>query len=138
MPPYLSMLVVLALGTLFIVRVVAATRMDRKNRAYAWIMYAPQLAFPTVVLWVALERLRADPVLALALGVIGVGFGALVVRMIMRTSAALAKAVTENDVSTAAMEPLADYLLIFTVVSLLGLIGVGIVAIVWAALPGTH
>jgi hypothetical protein len=132
MPLTLSILAVVAVGILFTVRVVAATRMDRRNRAYAWVLYARLLVGPTVIALVAVVRLPTDPGLALALGAFGVGFGALIVRMIVRTSAALAKAVTDDDVSTAVTEPLADYVLTFTIVSVLGLIGFGIVAIVWA------
>lgn len=129
-------IIILVVGIPLVALVVASSRMERTNRAYPWALYAPRLMAPIAMLWIGFVKLPTDPGFAFALGLAGVGLGALVIRLILRTRAGLLRAETEDDVTVAVTEPNVDYLMTYAIFSVLGVLGIGILLIFIAVSQG--
>ena len=113
-------------------RIVAWRRSGSPRAGTVWLLFTPRLFGPAVLLFVGATMMATQPVLGLFLVLIGLGYGALVVRWIRGIARAAATTTTTEEFANATVEPSVDYMLTMTVVSVMGLIVIGVGAIVWA------
>lgn len=116
--------------TLF--RIVAWRRFATPRASTVWLFFTPRFFGPAALLVVGATTMTTQPVLGLLLVIIGLGYGALVVRWVRGIARAAATTTTPEEFANAAVEPSVDYMLTMTVVSVMGLIALGVAAIVWA------
>ena len=106
--------------------------MKAPQASSVWRFFTPQFFGPAGFLFVGVSLLRTSAVLGLVLAFVGLGYGAIVVRMVRRIVHAAASATTSEELANAAVEPTADYMLTMTLLSVMGLITIGVLAIIWA------
>ena len=80
----------------------------------------------------AVRQASNQPLLGLFIGLVGLGSGYLVVRMVRGVALGTATAASEDEVQAAIIEPTADFMLITTIIGVLILIAAGMVMIVVA------
>jgi beta-lactamase regulating signal transducer with metallopeptidase domain len=129
---------VLVVGFLALVllRHVAMRRLGTHQARYAWLSFAPSFLFPAAILWVAITQAWRQPIMGLVLGLIGVGYGFLLVRMVRGVARATASAGTRDELMGRMEEPTTDFLLITTIFGVVGLIVLGVALIVAAVVGG--
>lgn len=123
---------VAGLVALHLVQRVAIRRLGTKRARYAWLSLAPSFVLPAAFLWSAVSQASRQPILGLVLGVVGLGYIYLVVRMVRGVARATASATPGDEFQNVIDEPMTDFILITTIIGVLGLIAAGVVAIVVA------
>ena len=113
-------------------RLVALRRLGTPRPGSVWLFYTPQFLAPVALLVAGLMAIATMPLIGLGLALVGLGYGALVVRMVRRIARAAATATTSEELANAAIEPTAHYMLTMTVLGVMGLIAFGVLAIIWA------
>ena len=126
-----AVLIVAALSVVLI-RLFAARKVRTGRARYAWLFFAPNLVLAAVPLWLAATQASTHPLLAVILGVVGVGYGLLLLRLVRAVAGATSVAGSEDDLVAGIAEPTADFMLIATIAMVIGLILVGLGAIVVA------
>src|SRR6476661_6692513 len=117
---------------LVLVRLVASRRLRTGRARYAWLLFAPNLVMAAVPLWLAATQASSHPLLALVLGVIGLAYGLLLLRLARAVARATAAAGSEDELMAGIVEPTADFMLIATIAVVMGLVLVGLGMIVVA------
>ena len=136
------MVIPIALAGLYValvlVRLVAWRRLSPPRASSVWLFFTPQFFGPAGFLWAAATITPTSPLLGFVLAIVGLGYGALVLRMVRGVARGAATAKTPEDFANASVEPAVDYMLTMTVLSVMGLIVFGVVAIVWAVTTGSR
>jgi len=104
-------------------------RLGTRRARYAWLAFAPVLAVPVLMVWAAFSA-SSQPIVALFILLIGIFYGAILVRMVRGVARATATAETQDELMTAIQEPTVDFMLTTTIVGVLGMIVLGVVMIV--------
>ncbi len=117
---------------LVLLRHYAARRVIARQGQFVWLMFVPTLIGPIAIAWAAVQQFRAAPVFGAILAACALGYGAVLVRFLMRLSRSVSSAPPDQDVRVVATDVYADHL-----VGMLGFILLsGLVAmvglIVWA------
>ena len=135
-----STILIIALATfgLFVVRHVAARRLGTGRARYAWLIFLPSSLLPLTTLWLALRFASTEPGLAIVLGITGLGYGALLVRMIRGVARAAASAMTPAEVADRTVEPIGEFMVIVTVLLVIGTIVFGIVVFIVTLVSGSQ
>ena len=123
---------IIGLVALHLVQHVAVRRLGTKRARYAWLSLARGFVVPVALLVPAVTLASTQPFLGVVLGVVGLGYGYLIVRMVRGVARATASTASEAEVQAAIIEPMTDFMLITTIIGVVGLIAVGVVAIVVA------
>jgi hypothetical protein len=131
----LVIVLVIAYMTLFLLRLVSGRLAMRPSRR-AWLLVGPRFLTPVVMLIAAALIAPKEPIVGLFVAIMGLAFGGLVVWMGRALARASASATTPEELANAAVEPTAEFMLSSTILSLLGLLVIGLLAIVWAVLAG--
>ena len=121
---------------LVLVRIFAWRRLARPRASTVWLFFTPRFFGPALLLWVAATVVSTRPALGLILALVGLGYGAIVLRMVRGIARAAASATTPDELANATVEPSVDYMLTMTVLSVVGLLVIGVLAIVWAVTTG--
>lgn len=130
--------IALAVGyvVLVVVRLLAWRRFTPPRASTIWLFFTPRFFAPAALIYGAAAVIPTRPVEGLFLAGLGLAYGALVFRMIRRIARAATAATTAEEVTNAAIEPVADFMLTTMALSLIGLIVVGMAAIVWVVATG--
>jgi hypothetical protein len=131
----LFIVLVVVYMTLFLLRLVSGRLAMRPSRR-AWLLVGPRFLTPVVMLIAAALIAPKEPIVGLFVAIMGLAFGGLVVWMGRALARASASATTPEEFANAAVEPTAEFMLSSTILSLLGLLFIGLLAIVWAVLAG--
>jgi hypothetical protein len=132
----IAIVLTVAYVSFVVLRLVAGSRLSPPRASTIWLLFTPRLFIPVALIVVSATVITTRPVVGLFLALVGLGHGALVIRMIRRVARAAASATTMEDVANAAIEPSADFMLTTMAIGLVGLIVIGLVAIVWAVATG--
>jgi beta-lactamase regulating signal transducer with metallopeptidase domain len=122
----------IAYVALVLVRLVAWRRFSPPRASSVWLFFTPRFFGPGMLLVVAATVMTTRPALGIILAVVGLSYGAIVVRMVRGVAHAAASSTTLEEFANAAVEPSVDYMLTMTVLSVMGLLVLGVVAIIWA------
>ncbi len=124
---------VAALALLVLIRQFAARRVVARQGRFVWLFFMPALLGGVVMLWASIQLILSAPLVGLALATAGVIYLAVLVRFLTRLSRSVTSAGPQDDVASAMIAPLADYMgtimgvpLIVGLVAMLGLIIWGI------------
>lgn len=136
------MVVPIALATVYValvlVRLVAWRRFSPPRASSVWLFFTPRFFAPALFLVAAATVMPRWADLGLVFVILGLGYGAIVFRMVRGVARAAATAKTPEDFANASVEPESDYMLTMTVLSVMGLIVFGVVTIVWAITSGAR
>jgi hypothetical protein len=124
-------ILIVGYAVLLVFRHIAIRRLGSRT-GYAWLTFAPGFVFPAVILWLSISLVGRQPILGLVLWLVGLGYCWLLVRI----ARAAATASTPAEVIIATQAPTTDFVLITTILAVVGLIVLGIGMIVMAVAGG--
>lgn len=111
---------------LVVIRHFAARRVLARQGQFVWLMFVPTQIGAVVILWAGIQTLATVPIVGALMVIAGAVYLAVVLRFLTRASRSISAAGPQDDIGTALIEPVVDYM--STVMSLV-LIG-GLVALV--------
>jgi hypothetical protein len=134
MAPYAVLL--LGFVTLVVVRRLAAQRLGMHRARYAWLYFAPTFVFPVATMWLAVMLVGTMPAVALLIGIVGLGYGLLLARMVRGIARASVSAASPVDLANMTSEPMTEFVLVTTTLGLAGVLVLGIALILGAITGG--
>jgi len=134
MAPYAVLLV--GFVTLVVLRRLAARRLGTHRARYAWLYFAPTFVFPVATMWLAVMLIGTMPAVALLIGIVGLGYGLLLARMVRGVARASVSAASPVDLANMPSEPMTEFVLVTTTLGLVGVLVLGIALILGAITGG--
>jgi hypothetical protein len=121
-----------SLLALILVRQLALRRVAARQGQFIWLALGPTFLIGFAMLWISLTTLPRQPLIGLAIGIIGVVYVVGLARAASQMSSAITATRPEDDLSGAIVDPLTEFMLANIGVVLVGGLVAVVALIVWA------